>query len=88
MMLGRDFRGNGFCLENGFMGSGWHLLVMAGVLLLIVAVIIYFTRKSNDGAGNNQAIELLKMKFVQGEITEEEYLTKKETLVGKTLKRK
>lgn len=81
MMYGRGYQGNNVCFGNNLMGSGWHFFIMAGVLLLIVAIIIFIVRKNTHGQVNNAAFELLKMKFVQGEITEEEYLKRKNTLL-------
>lgn len=80
MMYGRGNYVNNGCFGYDFLGSGWHVMIMAGVLLLIIATIIYFSRRNSQNTVNSTALELLKMKFVQGEITEEEYLQRNNTL--------
>lgn len=77
MMFGRGYLGNNICFGNNFMGNGLYFIVMIGVFLLIVATIIYLSRRNTRRKVDSNAFELLKMKFVQGEITEEEYLKRK-----------
>ena len=60
----------------GFMMFFW--------LILIVAALYFIYKKYNSGSsGNNEALELLKLKFIKGEITEEEYINKKNVLMKK-----
>lgn len=97
MMFGRGFSGrgnidgNGFfgnngCFGNGgygFMHGGLGMLIVIGVLLAIAILIYFLARKNNKKMINHTVIETLKMKYVQGEITEEEYLKRKEVLSKK-----
>lgn len=82
MMHGNSFGngfGSGFCpLWNGYAGfSIWHGVMMLGVLVVIVGILLMFKgRKSN----NNTALELLKIQYVNGNITEKEYLDRKDVL--------
>ena len=58
---------------NG-MGYGAHWIIGAVALVLIIAVtalIVYNIKKK--GTTNSEAEETLKMRFVNGEITQEEY---------------
>jgi len=74
-----------------FCGIGRHALggglmgVMMIFWLVIIGAAVYFVyQKYNRGSrGNNEALELLKMKLVNGEITEEEYTNKKNVLLKK-----
>ena len=66
-------------MMNGF--RPWGGIIMGIFLLILILVAIYVYRKNNDTSSS--ALELLKMKFVKGEITEEEYINKKNTLLKK-----
>lgn len=77
MMFGRGY---GPCFGyNGF-GGFWHLMVFAGIALIILAIVFYGVQRKNTVRAHESVLEALKMKFVQGEITEEEYLKRKNTL--------
>ena len=84
--FGFDGRGiEGRMIERGF-GPHWiGLLVMLGliIILLIAAYFIYKRYRMN----NNLALQILNKRFVTGEISEEEYLRKKELLLGKKIKK-
>lgn len=76
------YRGfNGICGTRGFYGFHGGG-IMGLVLLIVVAVVIYKMYKSRSFIGPNPLDEL-KMKYVNGELTEEEYLRKKEVLKKK-----
>ncbi len=73
MMYGRGFYGAGSC---GVFGP----LMMIGFVLLI-AILVFFLLKANKSkAIDSNAGSILKEKFAKGEITEEEYLSKKNLL--------
>lgn len=77
MMYGNGWFSNGFCGANfGF----WYFLIFTG--LLIVAIAIMLNRKKNKSSGID-AVETLKMLYVKGEISEEEYLNRKNVLERK-----
>lgn len=65
----------------GFMHYGFGLLIAIGIIIFI-AVLIYFLTRRNKKLDYNSSpvLETLKMKYVQGEITEEEYLRRKDLL--------
>ena len=50
-------------------------------LLILILVALYIYKHNNNT--NSDALELLKMKLVKGEITEEEYINKKSILLKK-----
>lgn len=53
--------------------------MMLGFAVLIVIAIIYFAKRTGNRSSSN-AMEELKMQFAKGEISEEEYLKKKDIL--------
>ncbi|MDF2821229.1 MAG: uncharacterized protein K0R15_1670 [Clostridiales bacterium] len=92
MMYGRGFYGNGGnfggdnfrngCFGNGgygFMNNGWNIFI-ALTILLVVAFVIYLLVHKNSKISKQSSLELLRMKYAQGEITDEEYLKRKEVL--------
>ena len=75
----RGFSGfRGVCGFSGFHGGG----MMGFLLLLIVAVVVYKMFKNNSFS-NTTPLDDLKRKYVNGELTEEEYLRKREVLKKK-----
>ena len=66
----------------GFM-SPWGIVLGALAIIAVVVLVIVLVKvlkKKPAGSGNEEVLELLKTKYVSGEITEEEYLKKKKTL--------
>lgn len=61
---------------GGFMMFLWIIIIAA----IIYALYYFFMKKPSQ---SSEALELLKMKFAKGEISEEEYLSKKSTLLKK-----
>lgn len=75
------FRGSNEIGSNlRFFMGGCMMLIMVAVVLLLIFIILHFTRKKNKNQIGKDALELLKMKLVKGEISEEEYLKKKNFL--------
>ncbi|PKM55853.1 MAG: hypothetical protein CVV00_02365 [Firmicutes bacterium HGW-Firmicutes-5] len=86
MMFQRGFQGGyrgGACWSGGYLGYGWHMLIMAVVLLAIIFTVIYLVNKSSHRHDNKDVLDILKMKYVQGDLTEEEYTKKKDLLLKK-----
>ena len=63
-----------------------------GLGLLVIILVVYLIYKNNNGNAQirnydnrspqyDEALDVLKMKFVNGEITEEEYLRKRNLLM-------
>ena len=76
MMFGRGYNGFNSCygLDSRFMNGWGGMIIMLIFIALTVFAVIYFTKMSNrTKTGNETAIEKLKMRLVNGEITEEEY---------------
>ncbi len=73
-VFGRHAFGGGFM---GFMMLFW---------LILIVLVIYLLFKRFGGsysAGNSEALEILKMRYAKGEITEEEYISRKNILTKK-----
>jgi putative membrane protein len=79
-MYGRGMIGNYGCFGQGFFGGGWSSLITRGVIIAAIVLIVYIVRRSNTTQANNPALDSLKIRLVQGEITEEEFLKKKAVL--------
>lgn len=77
MMFGRGFDGS--CFNYGFNGL-WHIILLLGITLIVIAVAVYIARGKQNKQINESALETLKMKYVLGEINEDEYLKKKDVL--------
>jgi putative membrane protein len=71
----------GYEMMNGF--GIWGGIIMGFGILILILVAIYLYKQNDITNTNNYALELLKMKFVKGEITEEEYINKKSILLKK-----
>ncbi|NDL66606.1 SHOCT domain-containing protein [Anaerotalea alkaliphila] len=84
----RGWEYGGRCMD-WFGGPGGFLVGGVLLLLLLVAavllVLLLLKRKQGGGGqgARDQAMEILKMKLVNGEIDEEEYQKKKELLERK-----
>jgi putative membrane protein len=80
MYFNRGF--DGYSRFNGCFGSGyfgpWGMFIGLGIIVLIVALVVWAVLKKKKE--NDPILLSLKEKFVRGEITEEEYLSKKRTL--------
>jgi putative membrane protein len=65
----------------GMMHSGFGICIGIGLIILFAIIVYLVVRKKKNKSGKNtEAIEILKIKYVQGEITEEEYLKRKDFL--------
>ncbi len=83
MFCGGGFGGYGFN-DPGFMGSGWMFLaigarvaIFIGLILLAIKLFKNYSYKSMDG------MKIINEKFASGEISEEEYLKRKNILSKK-----
>ncbi len=77
MMYGRGFLGNNGCYDLNYFPY-WHLIVIG-----VIIVVIFILLKNKNNKNNNEIINTLNMKFVNGEISEEEYINKKNILTKK-----
>lgn len=77
MMYGRGFFWNNGCYDLNYFPY-WHLIVI-GVIIVVIFVLL----KNRNSKNNNEIINTLNMKFVNGEISEEEYINKKNILTKK-----
>ena len=80
MMNGRWGFGNDFCFGYGMFGGGWGLLIGAGVLIIIASAVYLSIGRGRNNGMRGDAIESLKLKYANGEITEEEYFNRKNVL--------
>jgi putative membrane protein len=81
MMRGLNWFGNGGCASffGGYF-SMWHYIILIGVALLVIGII---TLNKKQSPTNDDTLNTLKKMYVNGEITEEEYLKKKNVIERK-----
>lgn len=85
---GTNFCGGLFSPGGGFFSSGGAIIMGLIFLVLIIAIVYFIVDRNNSkngssgksGHSQDQLMEELKRKYVSGEITEEEYLRKKDIL--------
>ena len=77
MMYGRAFWGNNGCFGFNYF-SYWHFIVIG-----VIIVVIFVLWKNKNSKNNNEIINTLNMKFVNGEMSEDEYINKKNILTKK-----
>ena len=77
MMYGRGFLGNNGCYGLNYLPY-WHLIVIG-----VIIVVIFILLKNKNNKNNNEIINTLNMKFANDEISEEEYINKKNLLTKK-----
>lgn len=58
----------------------WDLIILAGVVLIVVAIILYVRSQKKTPSSGHDALRILDERYARGDITEEEYLRKKEIL--------
>lgn len=80
MMYAKGMFNSGGCFGYGHMMGGWSWLIGIGILLIIVAVTYLIVKKGKNRNLNNNALETLRVKYAQGEITEEVYKHRKSVL--------
>jgi uncharacterized membrane protein len=71
----------GYEMMNGL--GIWGGIIMGFGILILILVAIYFYKQNDNANSSSDALELLKMKLVKSEITEEEYINKKSVLLKK-----
>lgn len=90
MMHGRgyyfdSFRNSSYsCPGLGFMNNNW--LTITFTTLLIIAAVIFIVKLIQNNKSktiSNIALDNLKVKFANGDISEEEYLRRKDILENK-----
>lgn len=76
----QSFWRGGEIIGNNFATFAWvHLAVFAAVVVALIVVVAVCANKRKKAA----LLEPLKQKFVNGDIDESTYLSKKATLLGK-----
>ncbi len=80
MMYNRGFFQSGNWMGHGFWLNGWSWLIIIGFLLIVVAVTYLLVKKNKKIDTSSEALEILKFKYAKGEITEEEYVNRKNVL--------
>jgi len=72
----QGFNGYGTCPAFGYFHNGWSVVVGIG-LLVTIALLFYIFVHNKKKRISSDALEILKLQYVRGEISEEEYLRRK-----------
>jgi len=56
------------------------MMIGLGILIAVAAVIILLVRKNKATGNDDDLLAMLKERYVRGEISEEEYISKRNTL--------
>jgi uncharacterized membrane protein len=85
MMFGNGFNGGGFqgvgnCFAGGYMHGGFFVLAFLLFAALALLGTLFLVKSLKSNRADSIVMETLKMKLVSGEITEEEYISKKNVL--------
>lgn len=82
MMYGNFNQGlsnNRLCSGFGYFNNGWSIIAGIG-LIIAIALLFYLFIYNNKKRTSSEAFETLKLQFVKGEISEEEYVRRKSLL--------
>ncbi len=71
--------GHGSMFGNGFMGTGFMIILWV-ILIGVVAYFIVTRSNNNNSRRDKSALEVLEIEFAKGNITEEEYIRKRDLL--------
>lgn len=79
----------GHCLGGNYGYYGGPILMFIGLLAIALIAYLFYRLASKNNlslnkfsdSASSEALEVLKMKFVNGEITEEDYLRKRNLLL-------
>lgn len=75
----QGFYGNGACRGLGYFNNGWSIVIGIG-LLITIALLFYLFVHNKKKRVSSEALEILKLQYVKGEISEEEYFKRKSLL--------
>jgi len=80
MMRGYNWFNGGFCsFGPGGYFSMWHYLIIIGLVILVIGIISMRKKKNSS----QDSLDLLKQMYVNGDLTEEEYLKRKNVIERK-----
>lgn len=71
--------GEGFYCSDGFFGLNLYMIIPFVICIAVIYLIYKFVSKNNN-SNDNQALVTLNNKYINGEISKEDYLSKKKVL--------
>lgn len=72
----QGFYGNRACPGLGFFNNQWGIIAGIGIVVIIALLFILFVHNKKKRV-SYEALEILKLQYVKGEISEEEYYRRK-----------
>ncbi len=81
-MFMRGYGGLDNCLWffGRYLYGGWGVLMLVAIVLAAIVLSVLVVKKGIKKDTSKDALERLKIRYVNGELTEEEYLEKKKVL--------
>ena len=79
MHTGRFFY-DGMFGGHSFLGSVWFWLIAVGIVIAIIAAVYLIAKGKKEAVTTQGALETLDTSFAKGEITQEEYLSRKSVI--------
>ena len=73
----------GNMMGYGLFNNGWSWFIGIGLVLIAIVVVYLFISNNHRDTSGEEAMDILKIKFAQGDITIEEYHQRKNVLKGK-----
>ena len=78
------YRDDLFRYRMPFMGGRgfglWELIILVGVILIVIAVVLYLVNQKPSSKKDDSAMSILDERYARGDISEEEYLRRKANL--------
>lgn len=68
--------------QYGIIGMLINIMMMVTIIYIVILTVRSFLSRGKPNGDTNDSIEIIKHKFVRGEITEEEFQRMKEILTG------
>lgn len=80
MMYTRFIGGFGRLCSGLWLGHSWVGIGLAVLFVAAIVVVVVLSSKGKKSKANDEAADALKLRYVKGEITEEEYQKMKDVL--------
>ncbi len=75
----QGFDSNSLCPRLGYFNNAWSIIAGIG-LIITISLLFYFFVHNKKKRVSSEALEILKLQFVKGDISEDEYFRRKSLL--------
>ncbi len=82
-MYGSDYDYDSWMHGSGMFGGGLAMILMWLIpIVLVVALIVFLTKRPGFGSGEKTALDILKERYVRREISKDEFDQRKRDIVS------